>query len=668
MKRKEKEKKKHAHPQTDSTVVQKSSRLWIWVGLIVLVTAIAYSNSIDNGFVSLDDDVHVYANQNIRRFDVPAIRAFFTEFYLKMYAPVTMASYALDYKIGGLNPTVYHKTNLIIHLLNAALVFFFLYRLTGQKVVAIVSALFFGIHPLHVESVAWISERKDLLYGFFYLSGLIAWIGRRDGKRPLTCYFLALLSFVLSLMSKSAAVTFPLILLLIDFYMGARFRGTSIKMTLKDHEDKIPFFLLAIAFGVLSLFSQKVVGTDVDYVVGYTMLDRVFMGAYAFAFYLIESVFPWKLSALHSMPMKPSGFLPVYYYLSIVVFAGFVGLLVKAARAYRTARHAPVSASVRETGGIYKDVLFGMLFFFFTLSLILFIPVGSAVASERYTYIPYIGIFMILGQVYLRFGVAGPANRRHVLTVVVVAAAVLFSGMTYARNRVWKDSITLFSDVIEKNPDAGLAYNNRGNLLMEQKDFDGAMGDFNKAIELKYFDAYNNRGILRNKLEDYQNALEDFNLAEQSAGREKPRIFYNRGIAKLNLGDYKGAEEDFSGAIQINPRYADAWSNRGLVRYAKLSDIEGAIRDFDEAIRLNPDDPYVYYNRGNARLRSGKITEALSDYDRTVELAPKFAAAYFNRGAALLQSGSRDAACRSWEKAVELGEKAVAELMAKYCK
>ena len=700
---------------------QKNFRLWIWVGLIILATAISYSNSLKNGFVAWDDDTHVYANQDIRNLDGQAIRAFFAGYYLKMYAPVTMASYALDYKIGGLNPAVYHRANLIIHLFNVALVFYFLYRLTGQKAVAVISALFFGIHPLHAESVAWISERKDLLYVFFYLCGLIAWIGRRDGKMPRTCYALALFLFLLSLLSKSAAVTFPLVLLLVDFYRGPRSREAAGKITLKNHLDKIPFFLPAAAFGALSLFSQKVIGADLDYVVGYTIPDRLFMGAYAFAFYLIESVFPWKLSALHPMPMKPDGFLPVSYYLSIVIVIGFAVLLVKVIRAYldtrrvsmpdsagginvipprgikrktaredsgrKTGKRNPQSAELRAgsagaelrqkdcvtasfsiaRGDTYKDILFGLLFFLFTISLVLFIPVGSAIVAERYTYLSYIGIFMIEGRLYMYFCGAGSASRRHVLTAVIAAAAVLFSGMTYARNRAWKDSMTLFSDVIEKNPDASAAYNNRGNLRMEQEDFEGAAEDFNKAIELKNFNAYNNRGVLKNRMADYQGALDDLNLAERSSGGNNANVLYNRGIAKLSLGDFRGAEEDFSGAIKINPRYADAYGKRGFVRYDKLSDIEGAIPDFDEAVRLAPDDVYALYNRGNALLLSGRIAEALADYDRTVERAPQFSAAHFNRGVALLRSGRQDAACQSWKNASELGEKASVELTAKYC-
>ena len=687
-KEKEKGKKNNSHPRPDYEVVREetSFQLWLWAGLIILATVLAYSNSLDNGFVNWDDDVHVYANQDVKNLDGTAIRAIFTGYYAGMYAPVTMISYAMDYKIGGIDPAVYHRTNLILHLLNVALVFFLLYRLTGQKAVAVVSALFFGIHPLHVESVAWISERKDLLYVSFYLGGLIAWTRYRDGKRPLAFYFLTLFLFLLSQLSKSAAVTFPLILILIDFYRRPSSTHSCDavgKITfIKNHLDKIPFLLLAIAFGVVSLFSQKLIGAELDYVTGYTIADRMFLGAYAFAFYLVKSIFPSNLSALHTMPTKPGGFLPVSYYLSIFVVTGFVILFLKLIRTYgsrlATTGVRDQAAGIRgqksgdvtdrESLVVYKDILFGLLFFLFTVSLILFIPVGMAVVAERYTYLPYIGIFMIMGRLYLYFCRTGSVRRRYGLTAVIVAAAVLFSCMTYARNRVWKDSMVLFSDMIEKNPDAGLAYNGRGILRMEQENFEGAMEDFNKAIELKDINAHYNRGTLGIRLGDYQNALDDFNLAERSFRVDKVKVLYNRGIAKLNLGDFRGAEDDFSGVIRINPRRADAWSNRGFIRYDKLSDIVGAITDLDEAVGLDPDDPYVRYHRGNARMLAGKTTEALADYDRTLEIMPQFAETHLNRGTALLQSGHLDEACLSWEKASELGEKSAAGLTAKYCK
>jgi tetratricopeptide (TPR) repeat protein len=648
---KSKEKKKRPNQATSPRAIQeKGSPRWWLLGLIVLITLIAYSNSLKNGFVNWDDDLYVYTNQAIRNVDGPAIREFFTNTYVKMYAPVTMISYALDYKIGELDPAVYHRTNLLLHLLNVSLVFYLLYLLTGQPAIAVISALFFGIHPMHVESVVWISERKDLLYSFFYLCGLITYVRFCNKKIPRISYGLTILMFLLSLLSKSAAVTFPIILILIDFYQGK-------KLTVKSQLNKIPFFLMAIAIGILSLLSQKVIGTNVDYVEGYTILDRLFLGSYSFAFYLIKAIVPSGLSALHPMPMKPSGILPIAYYFSIISFFGFFWLIAKAIRA-------------KTADPLRKDVLFGLLFFLFTLVLILFIPVGEAVVAERYTYLPYIGIFMILGRLYLHFRqktfVSFP-KLKHGYAAALIVAMVIFTGMTYARNMVWKDTISLFSDVIEKNPDAGLAYNNRGNIRVEQKNYKGAMEDYNKAIELKYYDAYLNRGILRNRLRDYGNAVEDYDKAALHSKFHKAIAFCNRGNAKLSLGNFKGAESDFANAIRLDPKYINAYSNRGLVRYTKLSDIQGAIEDFDMAIKLDPTDSQVYYNRGNAKLRAGKIPGALSDYDRALKLDPEFAAAYFNQGIALVQAKDSKGACSSWKKASDLGIKAASDIFAKYC-
>lgn len=647
-----KDRKRNIDKIADSKIVaeETNQRRWMLVALILLVTAIAYSNSLTNGFVNWDDDLYVYTNQDIRHLDGAAVHEFFTGYFVKMYAPVTMISYAIDYQIGKLDAITYHCTNLVLHLFNVALVFCLIFLLTRQTAIAAICAAFFGIHPLHVESVAWISERKDLLYSLFYLGGLIAYISY-DNSRRRKYYFIAILLFLLSLLSKSAAVTFPLILLLIDYYRGK-------KLELKNSLDKIPFFLMAIGFGVLSLLSQKVIGKNVDYVVGYTVLDRVFLGAYSFAFYLVKSIIPSGLSALHPMPMKPEGVLPLKYYLSVFIFAGFLWLFVRAFK-----------SKTNET--LRKDVIFGLLFFVFTIALILFIPVGEAVVAERYTYIPYIGIFMIVGRLYLHFKqkkLSFLPNAAQWYTAVIVVAIALFAGVTYGRNRVWKDTVSLFSDVIAKDPDAGLAYNNRGNIRMDQKNFRGAMEDYNKAIELKYQDAYNNRGILRNKLGDYRKAIEDFDKAVLHNKLDRAKVYYNRGIAKLKLGDFKGAEEDFDNSIRIDSRYSSAYVNRGLVRYEKLSDFKGAISDFDLAISISPSEPDAYYNRGNVKMRSGDFANAMSDYDRALQLAPDFAAAYFNKGVAAIKLKNIEGACLNWRKASDLGAKAATELVKAYCK
>ncbi len=625
-------------------------RIGVLAAVILAGTFIVHSGSLGNDFVHWDDDKYVYDNEDIRQLDGRSVLRFFTSSYLRMYQPVTMLSYAWDYRIGGLDARTYHRTNVLFHLLNTLLVFWAVSLLTRQTAIAAVSAVFFGVHPLHVESVAWISERKDVLYSFFYLGSWIAYIRyRRSGNRR-GFYFAALFLFLLSLFSKSAAVTLPLVLILTDFYLGRKTR-------IQNHLDKIPFFILAAVFGIVSLLTQRVVGSDWDYVTGYSLADRLFLGAYALTFYIAKSVFPAGLSAIHPLPLKPEGLLPIRYYISGPVFIVLPWILLKV---HRSKAGAPLK----------KDVLFGALFFIFTIAPVLFIPVGQAVAAERYTYVPYIGLSVILGRLYLAarqrlkscsFGV------RHVPTAALAMMLVVFAHAAYARSAVWKDTRTLFSDVIEKYPETGIAYNNRGNVRRDERDFQGAMEDYNRAIGLNYTDAYNNRGILRNRMKDYGGAIEDFTRALQGkAGRDV--AYYNRGIARLNLGDFQGAVEDFTRAVEINPRHADAYNNRGFVRYEKLSDSTGAIRDFDAAIRLRPREPEIYYNRGNAKALAGDYAGAIMDYTMALRMKPEYGEAYFNKGVALLRLNETGPACSDWNRASELGIAPAAKLIQAYCR
>ncbi|MGD0100903.1 MAG: tetratricopeptide repeat protein [Acidobacteriota bacterium] len=637
------------NPAPAPSILERQPRIVI-LGMILFITAVVYSNSLRNGFVQWDDDVHVFNNSDVKHLDIQSIHNFFKAGYLKMYQPVTMISYALDYKIGKLNPFIYHCTNLVFHLLNVALVFYLILLLTRKVEIAAIAAVFFGIHPLHVESVAWISERKDLLYSFFYLSSLIAYIFYCNKSRRLRYYVLAILCFLLSLCSKSAAVTLPVVLLLVDYYLGKR-------LTVKNSLDKVPFFFLSILFGMVSLLSQRIIGTGLDYVTGYTILDRLLIGSYSFAFYIIKSVVPFGLSALHPLPFKSRGLLPIQYYFSILFFIGLAGLII---RAYKS--------KLNET--VKKDVMFGLLFFTFTIALILFIPVGQAVVAERYTYIPYIGLFMIAGRLYVFFqqrSFPSFPKLKYCYATAIGVAMVFFACSAYGRNAVWKDTLSLFSDVIKKNPEAGLAYNNRGNVRKEQNDFKGAMEDYNKAIELKYDDAYDNRGILRNRTGDYKNAIEDFDRA-LTIRSDKEQVYYNRGNAKLNLGDFKGAEEDFGKAIEINPQYLNAYNNRGYVRYEKLSVYKGAIEDFDIAARLDPTAPDIYINRGNAKLRSGDLAGALPDYDKALLIMPDYPQAYLNKGIVFLKLGDPGNACLNWNRAAMLGSRPAAALMKPYCR
>ena len=476
--------------------------------------------------------------------------------------------------------------------------------LTRRIEPSIIVALFFAIHPMHVESVAWISERKDVLYSFFYIGSLIAYINylKKSKKTKYLLYSLSL--FIFSLLSKSMAVTLPLVLILIDYYYKRKFKNKVIV-------EKIPFFVLSILFGIIAILSQKASGaTDISPL--FSLLDKVFIAGYAIMFYIVKMFVPFKLSALHYYPIKVNGVLPVEYYIAFVVIM-LVILLV-----YR----------MNKSNNFRKVLIFGMLFFLITIFLVLqIIPIGNVITAERYTYIPYIGLFFIIGQSYCylvdskNFG----KKMKPFLVILLIGYTVFFSITTFNRNKVWKNGIVLFSDVIENYPFICHAYWARGIAKYNNNDFKGSIDDYDKSIELNhsYLKAYNNRGGVKFILQDYKGAIKDFNKVIKLRP-DYSAAYYNRGLAEFGLLRYNEAMKGFDKSIKLKPDYSEAYYNRGLVQGIFKNDSK-AVADFNKAIKLNPDYTDAYFNRGIARYNLHNVNGACNDWRKSVLLGDTLA-------------------------------------------
>ena len=249
-------------------------------------------------------------------------------------------------------------------------------KLSGKAEVAVVTALFFGIHPMHIESVAWISETKDVLYTFFFLLALNSYLKFRKIKKEIIFPFSVLFWFFLSLLSKPAAVCFPFVLLLIDYHQDK-------KLGWKAIVSKTPFFLIALLFGALALFSQADSGAVQNIAPLFNVPERFFLVCYAVVFYLVKVVVPFDLCALHYYPLKSAaGMLPFQYYLA------FPAMLLLVWAVFRSGRFK-------------QELIFGLLFYLVTIGMTLqIVPFGRALVSERYSYVPYIGVFFIIGQFF----------------------------------------------------------------------------------------------------------------------------------------------------------------------------------------------------------------------------------------------------------------------------
>ena len=651
--------KKKIHGKTHSHNKGLGKRNIFILSFILLITFLVFWNSIGNDFVTnWDDKGYLMDNGYIKVITPESIKAIFSSYYNGNYHPLTTITYALEYKFFGFDPKPYHINNLIIHLLNVIMVFVLMQLLIGRVEAAALAALFFGIHPMHVESISWISERKDLLYTFFYLGALINYIYYIKKENKKTIYFIvSLLLFSLSLISKSAAVSFPVLLLLIDYFYNRSF-------SVKTIAEKIPFFAFAVGFGVAALYSQSAMGAIQDISPGFSYFDRFFLANYTTISYIFKFFIPYKLCCLHPYPIKVNGMLPMEYYFTPIV----VTLIV---------------LGVYKSTKFKKDLIFGLLFFLIPISLVLqILPVGKAIVADRYTYVPYLGLLFILGRFYCNTIDNAEMSKKWkpVFIGVLAAFTLIFSIVTYNRNKVWQNGLTLFSDVIDKYPLIDYAYNNRGLAKgegirnsktgeFEFKDHLGAIADYNEAVRLnpRFAEAINNRGFARYFLKDYKTAIMDFTEAVLVDPKYQ-LSYFNRGIVKAELKDYQGSAADYTEAIRIKPDYPDALYNRGNLKINNLQDYKGAVEDYTATIRYKPSSAEAYHNRGVAKYFLQDHLEAINDFNIAIQINPNYAEAYNNRGSAKFYLKKTAEACEDWHKADQLGYAGAKAILGQYCK
>jgi len=504
--------------------------------IIVLVfTALVYTRTLQNGILNWDDNQHITVNSDIQSLSLPHLKNIFTSYYIGMYHPFVTLSFAMEYHFFGLNAAVFHATNVLFHLANVVLVFAVVLLLSRRRATALIAACLFGLHPMHVESVAWITERKDVAYAFFYLWALFFYL-RFIQSGNVKNYWMVMVCFLLSLLSKTTAVTLPVILLLIDFY-GRR------TWTRRTILEKLPFFVMSLVFGFIALHSQ---GSGAQILVqgSFNGLDRIFLASYSLCYYFIHVFLPINLSALHWLPLKAGGLLPTIYYLAPLL------VIILAALGFRR-------------GMIQRDYIFGMTFFVIGASLNLqIIVLGLAIVSERYTYLAYIGIYFIIGQLscilmerYERYLI--PWKNAIISGVVVIA--ILLGFITYERLAVWKNTTLLFQDAIVKS----------GNTRQ---------ADFIRTLE------YILEADEKHRMKRYQDAIECLNKAIALSPR-MAELYDNRGVAYVQLLQYDEAMKDYGKALELNPTFALVYANRAIL-YLKLNNHEKACTDAWTAYRL----------------------------------------------------------------------------------
>jgi lipoprotein NlpI len=633
------------------------------------VTLFVYLAALRNDFVNWDDGQYVYENSHIHSLNAAFFKWAFFDFYASNWHPLTWFSHALDYALWGLNPLGHHLTNIVLHAVNVFIVVFLVIRLleawkertmsSGQPsflnerailIAAGTTGLLFGLHPVHVESVAWVAERKDLLCALFFLLSILWYVKyasdsrelvRRNGLSHLfNIRYLSVLGlFVLALMSKPMAVTLPVVLLVLDWFPFNRIRSG--RTLWAACVEKLPFFALSLASSIVTILAQRAGGamTLTDVV---PLSTRLLVAAKSIIAYLWKMLLPLDLVPFYPYPEDVS-LLSWKYLLFLILVIAVTVACIRAAKKRRL-------------------LLAAWSYYVVTLIPVLgIVQVGTQSMADRYTYLPSLGPFLLLGVMAAGvWGTVAILKRpgRHMKVACVAAAFFVFASLSYLTIKqiaVWENSVSLWSSVIEKEPKSvPLAYMNRGVAYQVLGKFEEALADFNAAILLNPSDAeaYSSRGSLFKQIGRPDAALEDYTISIM-LNSFNAHVYNNRANVYGQIGQFDNELADYDRAIALDPSYAAAYNNRGMV-FVKTGRFNRAIEDFNRFIALDPDNAEAYSNRGIAYALTGQYDAALKDFNTALALSQDFAEAYFNRGRLYSKEGRTELARADYQKACDL--------------
>ncbi len=525
---------KSSKPQTHGH----SRQTIIMILSLLTLTFLVFAGNLNNEVLFGWDDGVYLEDPFVQNLSTESISHFFSSYYLGMYQPIGVLTYAINYAFHGDSAFGYQLVNLLLHLLNTYLVFVFIQRLRGNDVFALGVAALFAIHPMHVEAVSWIATRSNAVYSVFFLLAGIQYLKYIDSGYRLSALAHTALFFMLALFSKSMAVTFPFVMLLLDYARGR-------KLSRKVWLEKAPFIMLSVVFGIITVKAAQSFGHIETLTQDYNFLDRIFLIAGSLFFYLWKLILPIRLSAIYTFPELSGGMLPWTYYVSIPVLAG-------------------IAFWIWKTKSMRRELIFGFGFFLVTIAPVLpFFWSRIFIVAERYTYISYVGVFFILVLLIGKYLESKPI--RKIIPAfwgwgIIAVWIVFLAGSTYTRTKVWSSTANLLNDVIQKensNHDVAAAHFYRGNLYDQNKEYSRAYEHYSEAIRLYpgYVLAYNNRGIIMGTIGRNEAAIEDFNTVL----RLKPDYaegWYNRGIAFYQLGKKQEACNDWLKASRLGSKPA----------------------------------------------------------------------------------------------------------------
>ena len=619
--------------------------LWWPPALAVFITFVCFTSALNNKFVNWDDDRNFYENplvQNITKDNFwQTTKEIFSSGVIGNYNPLTIWTFALEKMYFGFEDKFnWHLNNVLLHLMCVYLVYRIVLLMGISWRGALLTALLFGIHPMRVESVAWVTERKDVLFGVFYLAALLQYVKLKLDQKSIRWVWLTVF-FVLSLFSKIQAVSLPLSMLAVDYFMD---KNWNFKSFLPSLINKLPFFLLSLAFGAYGVFMLKDFGSldTLEDTTNFNFIQRLFVGAFSFVIYLIKLVVPFRMSPLYPYP----NYFPWYFYPSMLIAPITIYALYK--------------SYLKE----YKAVFFGLIFFIFNIVFLLqILGAGQGYLADRFTYIAYLGLFFIAGYYFDQWIYKNPSKSSTAIGIAGVYLAV-FAFMTFQQNKIWENSATLWTHVLKYYKNTTLPYGNRANYYRDNKMYKEAIADYNTTISMKELQpqAYNSRARLYFDLakgrDSLMLALNDYNKAIQYDPKDG-EFRVNRGATYERLGNIEKAVEDLNEGLKLKPDHAVGYLNRSIM-FHNLGKVDLALKDIESYLKLNPSNGDLWYEKGRALRLLNRPAEAIPAYTEAIQLqSSNQALFYYERSRTYFGLNKINEAKADLQKAIEMKFQAI---------
>lgn len=608
---------------------------WVIPISVVLVTLIVFLPALKNGFVDWDDEKNFLNNYLYRGLGWEQLKWMFTSARMGPYTPLASLTFGFDYVAWGMNPSGYHFTSIVLHCVSAVVFYLLSLRLLGHMegtdrqpgknelwLAAAFSTLFFSVHPLRAESVAWLSGRHDILAGLFFMLALLWYIGPRsvsDGKPPVwRVHLLPLAAFLMALLSKGMAVSLPFVLIILDIYPLKRLPVIPSKWFSSENRyvwlEKIPYFALSLVFGLLGYVAQAKAGALLS-VETFSLGSRLGTALFAAGFYVWKTIVPINLIPFYQLP---AGF----GLSSWPVVAGGAFVLTATITVVALRRSWPSGIAI-------------WTYYLVTLGPVVgIVKINSQAAADRYTYLSCLGFAVLLGAALLAI-IRGPQNpvRKYALMAAFLVVAVL-ARLTWAQTQVWRNSETLWRHTLTVDREVQFAHNNLGIVLFSQGKLDQAMEHYREAVRIApgYADSYSNMGVAlaaSDKLDEAVKYLDE-------AVRIKPdyaSAHYNLGRILSVQGKLDEAIPHYREAVRFDPT-AKHLGSLGLVLAAQ-GKIDEAILCYREALRIDPAYAKAHNDISVLLLRRGKLDEALKHCEDALRINPNYTEARNNHAVIL---------------------------------